>query len=174
MARWRASCELCRACRRCGYRLDSGVPVPLSARNRTVPHASAATLLSFNLVQYGVAVIVILFNNSVYGTAPIRIHEENKLEGWSNETRLRNPAFHALTEAYGAHAERVATTAEFPPAFERAQDSGRSALTELIVDEEAIPAIADRPAEPSQGPQPASHRAGMISHDRVSCTEGWP
>ena len=40
-------------------------------------------------VQYGAAVIVVLFNNNMYGT--IRIHEENRLEGRVNGTQLVNP-----------------------------------------------------------------------------------
>lgn len=87
-------------------------------------------------VQYGAAVIVILINNNMYGT--IRIHEENRLEGRVNGTQLTNPDFFALGLAYGAHAERVTTTEEFAPAFERALASGKPALIEMCVDQEAI------------------------------------
>ncbi|KAB0267217.1 thiamine pyrophosphate-binding protein [Microvirga brassicacearum] len=87
-------------------------------------------------VQYGVGVIVILFNNNMYGT--IRIHEENKLDGRVNGTQLTNPNFYALGKAYGAHSERVSRTEEFEPAFERALTSGRPAIIEMIIDQEAI------------------------------------
>ena len=87
-------------------------------------------------VQYGAAVIVVLFNNNMYGT--IRIHEENRLEGRVNGTQLVNPDFHALALAYGAHAERVTRTEEFAPAFERCLASGKPALFEMCVDQEAI------------------------------------
>jgi acetolactate synthase-1/2/3 large subunit len=87
-------------------------------------------------VQYGAAVIVVLFNNNMYGT--IRIHEENRLEGRINGTQLVNPDFHALALAYGAHAERVTRTDEFAPAFERCLASGKPALIEMCVDQEAI------------------------------------
>lgn len=87
-------------------------------------------------VQYGAAVIVVLFNNNMYGT--IRIHEENRLEGRVNGTQLVNPDFHALALAYGAHAERVTRTEEFAPAFERSLASGKPALIEMCVDQEAI------------------------------------
>lgn len=87
-------------------------------------------------VQYGAAVIVVLFNNNMYGT--IRIHEENRLEGRVNGTQLVNPDFHALALAYGAHAERVTRTDEFAPAFERCLASGKPALIEMCVDQEAI------------------------------------
>lgn len=87
-------------------------------------------------VQYGAALIVVLFNNNMYGT--IRIHEENRLEGRVNGTQLVNPDFHALALAYGAHAERVTRTEEFAPAFERCLASGKPALIEMCVDQEAI------------------------------------
>ncbi|MDU0342558.1 thiamine pyrophosphate-binding protein [Bosea rubneri] len=87
-------------------------------------------------VQYGAAVIVVLFNNNMYGT--IRIHEENRLEGRVNGTQLVNPDFHALALAYGAHAERVTRTEEFAPAFERCLAAGKPAVIEMCVDQEAI------------------------------------
>jgi len=87
-------------------------------------------------VQYGAAVVVIVFNNAMYGT--IRIHEENKLEGRVNGTQLVNPDFTALARAYGAHGEKVTATDEFAPAFERALAAGRPALIELVLDQEAI------------------------------------
>lgn len=87
-------------------------------------------------VQYGANVIIVLFNNGLYGT--IRIHEENRLEGRVNGTDLTNPDFLLLAQAYGAHGERVTTTEEFAPAFERALASGKPALIEMVVDPEAI------------------------------------
>lgn len=87
-------------------------------------------------VQYGVGVVCIVFNNSMYGT--IRIHEENKLKGRVNGTQLINPDFCALAKAYGAHGEKVTTTAEFAPAFERALAADGPALIELVLDQEAI------------------------------------
>jgi acetolactate synthase-1/2/3 large subunit len=87
-------------------------------------------------VQYGANVIIVLFNNNMYGT--IRIHEENRLEGRVNGTSLVNPDFCMLANAYGAHAERVRKTEDFAPAFERAVDSGKPALIELALDPEAI------------------------------------
>ena len=87
-------------------------------------------------VQYGAAVIVVLFNNNMYGT--IRIHEENRLEGRVYGTQLVNPVFHALALAYGAHAERVTRTEEFAPAFERCLAADKPALIEMCVDQEAI------------------------------------
>ncbi|WP_313348403.1 thiamine pyrophosphate-binding protein [Paracoccus sp. (in: a-proteobacteria)] len=87
-------------------------------------------------VQYGANIIILLFNNGLYGT--IRIHEENRLNGRVNGTDLTNPDFLLLAKAYGAHGERVTTTEEFAPAFERALAAGKPALIEMIIDPEAI------------------------------------
>lgn len=87
-------------------------------------------------VQHGANIVIVLFNNNLYGT--IRIHEENRLDGRANGTDLVNPDFRALAQAYGAHGERVTTTEEFGPAFERALGAGKPALIEMMIDPEAI------------------------------------
>lgn len=87
-------------------------------------------------VQYGANIVIVLFNNGLYGT--IRIHEENRLEGRKNGTDLVNPDFLMLAKAYGAHGERVRSTEEFGPAFERSLAAGKPALIEMMIDPEAI------------------------------------
>jgi acetolactate synthase-1/2/3 large subunit len=49
-----------------------------------------------------------------------------------------NPDFAALAAAYGAHGERVMTSAEFPAALERARASGKPAIIELKTDPAAV------------------------------------
>ncbi|HHG6026309.1 TPA: thiamine pyrophosphate-dependent enzyme, partial [Pseudomonas aeruginosa] len=46
--------------------------------------------------------------------------------------------FVALARAFGAHAERVECSADFPAAFRRARESGRPALLELLTDPRQI------------------------------------
>ncbi|MDD5175309.1 MAG: thiamine pyrophosphate-binding protein [Sterolibacterium sp.] len=87
-------------------------------------------------VQYGLPIIVILLDNGMYGT--IRMHQEREYPGRVHGTALRNPDFAALAKAYGAHGERVETTAEFAPAFRRALDSGHPAVLHCLLDPEAI------------------------------------
>jgi len=53
-------------------------------------------------------------------------------------TELMNPDFVQLAESYGAQGERVTRTEDFEAAFERAVICGRSALIELVVDEQAL------------------------------------
>ncbi len=87
-------------------------------------------------VQYGLAIIVIVVNNAMWGT--IRMHQERNYPGRVVATSLANPDFARRAEAYGAHGEVVERTEDFVPAFERAQASGRPALLELRLDPEAI------------------------------------
>ncbi|MGE0116392.1 MAG: thiamine pyrophosphate-binding protein [Dongiaceae bacterium] len=87
-------------------------------------------------VQHDLAVIIVVVNNGMYGT--IRMHQEREYPERPIGTDLMNPDFAALARAYGAHGERVETTAQFAPAFERAAASGKPALLELRLDPEAI------------------------------------
>lgn len=87
-------------------------------------------------VQYGLPIVVVLLDNAMYGT--IRMHQECRYPGRVHGTLLRNPDFAALARAYGAHGERVETTAEFAPALQRALASGIPALLHCLLDPEAI------------------------------------
>src|SRR6266540_2282555 len=87
-------------------------------------------------VQHGVAIVVVVVNNRMYGT--IRMHQELAHPGRVVGTDLRNPDFAELARAYGAHGEVVISTAAFPEAFERALAAGGPALLELRTDPEAI------------------------------------
>ena len=69
-------------------------------------------------VQYQAGVIIIVFNNGMFGT--IRMHQERNYPGRVSGTGLHNPDFAALAQAYGAHGEVVETTAQFGPALARA------------------------------------------------------
>jgi len=87
-------------------------------------------------VQHKLPIIVIVVNNSMYGT--IRMHQERDYPGRVSATDLTNPDFAALARAYGGHGETVVTTAEFAPAFERARASGIPAIIEIKLDPQAI------------------------------------
>jgi acetolactate synthase I/II/III large subunit len=87
-------------------------------------------------VQHGLAIVVIVVNNRMYGT--IRMHQELAHPGRVVGTDLRNPDFAQLARAFGAHGEVVTRTAAFPEAFERAIAAGGPALLELRTDPEAI------------------------------------
>jgi acetolactate synthase-1/2/3 large subunit len=84
----------------------------------------------------GVGPIILLFNNSMYGT--IRMHQERRFPGRVVGTALKNPDFAAVARAYGGYGATVARTEEFAPAFEEAVAAGRPAVIELRMDPEMI------------------------------------
>ena len=69
-------------------------------------------------VQYRAGLILIVFNNSMFGT--IRMHQEREYPGRVSGTELHNPDFAALAQAYGGQGEVVEKTADFAPALQRA------------------------------------------------------
>jgi acetolactate synthase-1/2/3 large subunit len=91
-------------------------------------------------VQYGAAVLFIVFNNGSYGT--IRMHQERDYPARVSGTQLKNPDFAALARAYGAFGEVVESTADFAGALERAQTHMKKnslpALIELRYDANLI------------------------------------
>jgi acetolactate synthase-1/2/3 large subunit len=86
--------------------------------------------------QYGAAIRVLVVNNAAYGT--IRMHQEREYPHRKVGTDLHNPDFAALARAYGAHGERVETTAAVEAALDRAFAADGPALVELVTDVEAI------------------------------------
>lgn len=87
-------------------------------------------------VQYSLPIIVLIFDNGMYGT--IRMHQERHYPGRISATTLQNPDFAAYAQAFGGHGERVESTEEFAPAFERALASGKPAILHCFIDPEAI------------------------------------
>jgi acetolactate synthase-1/2/3 large subunit len=89
-------------------------------------------------VQYGLPIVIIVANNSMYGT--IRMHQEQRYPGRVVATTLVNPDFVALARSFGAAAARVESTEAFAPALQRALAAKSPALIELRIDPEAISA----------------------------------
>lgn len=87
-------------------------------------------------VQFGANLIVLLFDNGVYGT--IRMHQEREYPARVSGTDLHNPDFAMLAKAYGGYSETITKSDEFAPAFERARKSGQPALLHIRTDPEAI------------------------------------
>jgi acetolactate synthase I/II/III large subunit len=111
--------------------------------------------------HHGVAPIVLVFNNHMYGT--IRMHQERAYPGRVSGTTLTNPDFAKVIEAFGGHGEVVSETAAFTLAFRRAVESGRPAVIELAMNPEQITTratIADlRAGKPSHKAALRSKRA---------------
>ena len=87
-------------------------------------------------VQYELPIVVVLFDNRMYGT--IRMHQEREFPGRIVASALRNPDFAAYARAFGGHGETVEETVGFMPAFERALASGLPSILHVKVDPEAI------------------------------------
>jgi len=87
-------------------------------------------------VQYDLPVVIVIADNSLYGT--IRMHQERHYPGRVIATELRNPDFAALARAYGGFGATVEKTADFAQAFAAAQASGQPAIIHLKVDPQAI------------------------------------
>lgn len=87
-------------------------------------------------VQYKLPIIVIVVDNSIYGT--IRMHQEREYPGRISATSMISPDYAALARAYGGHGETVEMTEEFAPAYERALASGLPVIIHVKVDPEAI------------------------------------
>jgi acetolactate synthase-1/2/3 large subunit len=91
-------------------------------------------------VQYGAGVLIIVFNNKMYGT--IRMHQEREFPGREHGTALANPDFAKLAQAYGAYGETAATTDQFAIALSQAlsfiREKRLPALIELAMDPEVI------------------------------------
>jgi acetolactate synthase-1/2/3 large subunit len=87
-------------------------------------------------VQYGLPLIVIVIDNSCFGT--IRMHQEANYPARVVGTSLQNPDFAAYAVAFGGYGERVENTEDFLPAFERALASGKPAILHCLLDIEAL------------------------------------
>ncbi len=115
--------------------------------------------------HHGVAPIVLVFNNQMYGT--IRMYQERTYPGRISGTALTNPDFARFIEAFGGHGETVTHTEQFAPAFHRAVEAGRPAVIELAMNPEQITSratIADlRASAAKPAAKAARHEPRRIS-----------
>ncbi|MFB0613409.1 thiamine pyrophosphate-binding protein [Aurantiacibacter poecillastricola] len=88
--------------------------------------------------QYGLDLLVIVFDNSTYGT--IRMHQEREYPGREASTHLANPDFAKMAESYGGWGERVTTNAEFDAVLKKAMERKGIRLLHCITDIEQLSA----------------------------------
>ncbi len=121
-----------------GYGVPSGVAAKIVAPQRTVvTFAGDGEFMMTGqelatAVQYGAGVIIIVFNNSMFGT--IRMHQEKTYPGRVSGTTLHNPDFAALARAYGGHGEIVERTADFAPALARALEHANGKQLPAVIE----------------------------------------
>ena len=129
-----------------GYSVPAGVAAKIVDPERTVITFAGDGEYMMNgqelatAVQYNAGVIIIVFNNGMFGT--IRMHQEREYPGRVSGTSLHNPDFAALAQAYGGQGEVVDKTADFAPALQRAlaftRERNLPAVIELRYDGELI------------------------------------
>jgi len=129
-----------------GYSVPAGVAAKIVDPARTVITFAGDGEYMMNgqelatAVQYNAGVVIIVFNNGMFGT--IRMHQEREYPGRVSGTSLHNPDFAALAQAYGGQGEVVDKTADFAPALERAlaftRERSLPAVIELRYDGELI------------------------------------
>jgi acetolactate synthase-1/2/3 large subunit len=125
-----------------GYSVPAGVAAKIIDPARTVITFAGDGEYLMNgqelatAVQYQAGVVIIVFNNAMFGT--IRMHQEREYPGRVSGTTLHNPDFAALSAAYGGTGEVVTKTEEFAPALQRAlahtRENNLPALIELRYD----------------------------------------
>tara|TARA_B100000768_G_C11277815_1_gene376856 strand:+ start:256 stop:1890 length:1635 start_codon:yes stop_codon:yes gene_type:complete len=125
-----------------GYGLPAAVAAKLIHHDREVICLSGdgcfqMTMQEFGTAcQYGLNIITIISNNSVYGT--IKMHQEKAFPGRPSGTSMVNPNFAELAKSYGGHGEVVLSTDQFSGALERARNSNKPAILDLRTDPKAI------------------------------------
>jgi acetolactate synthase-1/2/3 large subunit len=125
-----------------GYGVPAAVAAAIRFPNRAVVALAGDGDFLMNgqelatAVQHDANLIVILVDNSTYGT--IRMHQEREYPARLSGTTLKNPDFAALARAYGGWAETVVRTEEFAPALDRALAQSGLRLLHLKTDIEFI------------------------------------
>ena len=127
-----------------GYGLPAAVAAALRFPDRCVVAAAGDGDFLMNAqelataAQYGANLLVILFDNSTYGT--IRQHQEREYPGRPSATALANPDFVMMTQSYGGWAKRAETTAQFASALAEAMQHSGIRLLHCITDIEQLSA----------------------------------
>ena len=138
--------QLAPTCGAMGYGVPAAVSAALRFPQRTVVAVAGDGDFLMNgqelatAVQHGANLIVIVVDNSAYGT--IRMHQEREFPGEEriSATRLANPDFAALANAFGGWSARAATTQEFKDALVDAQGRGGLRLIHCTIDIEQLAA----------------------------------
>ena len=126
-----------------GYGVPAAVAAALRFRDRPVVAVAGDGDFLMNgqelatAVQHGADLLVIVVDNSSYGT--IRMHQEREYPVRICGTKLSNPDFAARARAFGSTvAETVTTTDEFAPALDKALGAKGVRLLHCKTDVEQI------------------------------------
>jgi acetolactate synthase-1/2/3 large subunit len=100
-------------------------------------------------VQYGINVVVLVFNNSAFGN--VRRDQAQLFQGRTLGSNLRNPDFVALAESYGVRGYRATTPESLKSSLEQALALSAPALIE-------IPTNNDTESSPWEFIMPPAHK----------------
>jgi acetolactate synthase-1/2/3 large subunit len=159
-----------------GYGVPSAIAAALLYPERTVVNIAGdgdflmtgqelATATGYGAGRGAGKLLSIVVDNGSCGT--IRMHQEREYPGRVSGSDLFNPDFVALGRAYGWHASRVDTTAQFEPALREALAADRPALLQLRLAADvstsrttlaAIRASNSMPTTPASSPNPRPTR----------------
>ncbi|WP_202389628.1 thiamine pyrophosphate-binding protein [Croceibacterium soli] len=134
--------QLAPTCGAMGYGIPAAVAAKLRLPDRCVVAVAGDGDFLMNgqelatATQYGLDLIVIVVDNSAYGT--IRMHQEREFPGRVSATDLANPDFAALARAFGAWATRVETADAFGAALDDALGRTGVRLIHCISDIERL------------------------------------
>jgi len=125
-----------------GYGLPAAIAAKLESPERDVICLAGDGCLQMVIqefgtaVQYGANVVVLVANNSVYGT--IRMHQHRTYPGRPSGTELKNPDFAALAKAYGGYGATVTRNEDFPEALSAARAASVPAIIDMKIDPRAV------------------------------------
>jgi acetolactate synthase-1/2/3 large subunit len=124
-----------------GYGVPAGIAAAITTKRVVFTIAGDGDFLMngqelATAVQYGAKTIIVLLNNSMFGT--IRMHQEREYPQHVSGSQLRNPDFVALARAYGYAGLRITHTAEFEAALLAALARSEGTLIEVLLDPEVI------------------------------------
>jgi acetolactate synthase-1/2/3 large subunit len=125
-----------------GYGLPTAIGAALARPDRPVVAVAGdgGALMTLQeletAVRLGVRLIMIVFNNNMYGT--IRLRQEILYPGRPVGTLLGNPDFAALARAFGAHGRRVQNSRDLRPALADALTTNGVTVLEVLVDPDII------------------------------------
>ncbi|WP_271077590.1 thiamine pyrophosphate-binding protein [Aurantiacibacter sp. MUD61] len=127
-----------------GYGVPAAVAAARRFPNRCVVAAAGDGDFLMNAqelataAQYNLDLLVIVFDNSTYGT--IRMHQEREYPGREASTHLANPDFAMMAQSFGGWGKRAENNAEFDAALEEAVGRKGIRLIHCITDIEQLSA----------------------------------
>ena len=95
-------------------------------------------------MRENIPVVYVVFNDQGLGNE--RAFQNEHYGGRFYAVDYKNPDFGALAKVFGAHGEHVTKPAELERALERAFESGKPAIVDVMIDQQTLAPVVYRPA----------------------------